>query len=141
MNTHLRIKWLDAARTCAILLVLLCHVTSDIYSIFGNTILNRSVTSQFFAFFSFTLGRLGVPIFYLSVVTCYYHVNMTQIVLWNFGGAALFLYLLLPKYGSHFIILLYVPSTHTSSHLLRLLKICYFWGMNTFHIFGIFQPF
>lgn len=69
-----RIKWLDFVRALAILCVVLCHSVEGIYStnIEGGTIafdlegmLSKSLLSQVFAFSSFTLGRLGVPLFLL----------------------------------------------------------------------------
>ncbi len=58
-----RIKWLDTARTFAIMLVILCHVTGDFYFFGGGDILERSVSSQLFGFILFTFGRLSVPLF------------------------------------------------------------------------------
>lgn len=65
MNNHTnrRIQWLDTARTCAIILVVLCHVTTNVYPIFRDNILNYSNFSQLFGFLTFTLGRIGVPVF------------------------------------------------------------------------------
>lgn len=58
-----RISWLDTARSIAILLVILCHVSESEYFFGQSNILDRSTVSQFFGFFLFTLGRLSVPLF------------------------------------------------------------------------------
>lgn len=75
-TTSNRISWLDTARAFAIMLVVLCHVTENIYFYSGIDILERSIISQFIGFSLFTLGRLGVPIFlfisgYLSLSRTY----------------------------------------------------------------------
>lgn len=54
---------LDIARAFAIMCVVLCHATETIYSLNRNGWINLSIISRIFMIFSFTIGRLGVPIF------------------------------------------------------------------------------
>lgn len=61
---HKRIVSLDILRTIAILDVLLVHCTESVYPMNNPTLLSYSILSQFLAISLFTLGRLGVPIFF-----------------------------------------------------------------------------
>ncbi len=54
---------LDIARAFAIMCVILCHATETIYSFNRIGWIKLSSISRIFMFFSFTIGRLGVPIF------------------------------------------------------------------------------
>ena len=60
IETKKRRVELDIARTFAIICVVLCHATETIYS---NKWSNCSNQSKMFFIISFTIGRLGVPIF------------------------------------------------------------------------------
>ena len=63
-----RIIKYDLARVVAILCVILCHSVETIYNFSNFTNINQltrlSVNSRIFLFTSFTIGRLGVPIFF-----------------------------------------------------------------------------
>lgn len=64
MKGNKRIQWADLLRVLAILAVLLCHATEEgIYVLSIDGMNNISFLSRLFAVTSFTLGRLGVPIF------------------------------------------------------------------------------
>lgn len=58
-----RIVWIDYARATAILMVILCHSTENVYEITLDGMHSVSALSEAFAFTLFTIGRLGVPIF------------------------------------------------------------------------------
>lgn len=58
-----RILWLDNIRAFAIMLVVLCHCAENTYFYSGVSMSEHSLFSQFFCYFSFTLGRIGVPLF------------------------------------------------------------------------------
>lgn len=58
-----RIQWLDNARAFAILAVILCHATENIYTLDVVHLNHISYLSRLFAIISFTIGRLGVSIF------------------------------------------------------------------------------
>ena len=58
-----RIIQLDIIRTIAILCVVLCHSTENIYSLTRSGYDALSIQSRFFMFSMFTLGRVGVPLF------------------------------------------------------------------------------
>lgn len=58
-----RIEWLDLYRVFAILAVLLCHATEGVYTINLSGMADQNLWFRIFVFSSFTLGRLGVPIF------------------------------------------------------------------------------
>lgn len=67
MCKSIRIQWLDAVRGGAILCVILCHVTENVYQLNEKFISSVSVYSKIFAFLAFTCGRMGVPLFlYIS---------------------------------------------------------------------------
>lgn len=67
MCKKLRIQWLDAARGGAILCVILCHSTENVYPLNVEFISSVSVFSKIFVFSAFTCGRIGVPLFlYIS---------------------------------------------------------------------------
>ena len=57
-----RIVWLDLARAIAILCVVLCHCTENVYSMNIQGMTDTGF-SKFFAFLMFSTGRLGVPVF------------------------------------------------------------------------------
>lgn len=59
-----RILWLDVARTFAILCVVLCHSVEHIYPLNLESISAMDLSAKYLAFFAFTIGRLGVPIFF-----------------------------------------------------------------------------
>lgn len=63
MEQGSRIEWADFVRAFAILLVVLCHSTEEIFKFNLNYISSISVHSKIFAFTAFTLGRVGVPLF------------------------------------------------------------------------------
>lgn len=58
-----RIKWLDIARTLAILLVILNHAVELTYSFSLDGWNQYSASENFFKILLFSLGRLGVPLF------------------------------------------------------------------------------
>lgn len=58
-----RIFWLDLTRCIAILLVVLCHSVEAVYNMNYETWQQLSLFSKLFRNISFTLGRLGVPLF------------------------------------------------------------------------------
>jgi len=62
-NVEKRIKWIDLVRAIAILLVILCHTTENIYEMKLESMTSLSLQSRIFCFASFTAGRLGVPLF------------------------------------------------------------------------------
>ena len=67
MITSNRIVKLDIARTFAILCVVLCHCSEMIYTQQSVKVAELGISSRIFMFGTFTIGRLGVPIFlYLS---------------------------------------------------------------------------
>lgn len=67
MITSNRIVKLDMARTFAILCVVLCHCSEMIYTQQSVKVAELGISSRIFMFGTFTIGRLGVPIFlYLS---------------------------------------------------------------------------
>ena len=61
--TNQRIKWIDVCRALAILLVVLCHATENVYSLSLDGMAGVSFPSALFAFTAFAFGRLGVPLF------------------------------------------------------------------------------
>lgn len=64
MNTaNKRVDWIDLARALAILFVVLCHSSEAIYSFDMKYVASLSLQSRIFEFTSFTIGRLGVPLF------------------------------------------------------------------------------
>ncbi len=62
-RTEQRIPWLDYARAIAILLVVLVHATENLYSMKAEVLMAMSGPSFLFALTTFTLGRMGVPLF------------------------------------------------------------------------------
>lgn len=58
-----RLDWIDIVRGIAIFFVVLCHAIDNIYFTQNADIANSSILLQLFIFTSFTLGRLGVPLF------------------------------------------------------------------------------
>ena len=63
-NISRRIVFLDIARACAILLVVLCHSIEEIYIMEEvHNYTSLSIQSKLFMIVSFTISRLGVPIF------------------------------------------------------------------------------
>lgn len=71
-----RIQWLDNARAFAILAVILCHATENIYTLDAAHLNSINSISRLFAIISFTVGRLGVPLFlfltgYLLLDRCF----------------------------------------------------------------------
>ena len=64
-DTKRRIQWIDLVRVIAILCVILCHATERIYQLQLGYIDTYSIKSQIIAFAFFTIGRLGVSLFFL----------------------------------------------------------------------------
>lgn len=62
-KNHQRIQWIDMVRGIAILCVILCHVTENIYQLNVDSISLLDFPSKIFVFSAFTCGRLGVPLF------------------------------------------------------------------------------
>ena len=58
-----RIQWVDYVRAAAICCVVLCHATEGIYDMNLEQINEISASSRVFCYMSFTVGRLGVPMF------------------------------------------------------------------------------
>ena len=63
MNTA-RIVWLDYARMIAIVCVVITHVTETVYQMNVENLMQYSFHQRIFAISMFTIGRLGVPIFF-----------------------------------------------------------------------------
>lgn len=59
-----RIVWLDYARMLAIICVVITHTTEAVYSLNAETLMQFSLHRRLFAISMFTVGRLGVPIFF-----------------------------------------------------------------------------
>lgn len=59
-----RIIWLDYARMIAIICVVITHATETVYSLNAETLMQCSMYQRIFAISMFTIGRLGVPIFF-----------------------------------------------------------------------------
>ena len=60
-----RIQWLDLVRTAAIICVVLCHTTEQIYQ-FKPQSSSLGLVYQISKYIFFSIGRLGVPLFMLS---------------------------------------------------------------------------
>lgn len=58
-----RAYWIDYTRVIAALCVILCHCTESIYNMNIEILMGYSTLSRLFCLFSFTIGRLGVPLF------------------------------------------------------------------------------
>ena len=58
-----RMMWADAARSFAILCVVLCHTAEAVFGFDLAAMPQYSLKLQVLAFFLFTAGRLGVPVF------------------------------------------------------------------------------
>ncbi len=63
IQTKGHIAWIDTARCLAIISVVLCHTTQEIYSFNEEFMMGLSTQSRIFGFSAFSLGRLGVPLF------------------------------------------------------------------------------
>lgn len=63
MNLYKRVVSIDLLRAFAIITVVLCHSTENIYTMNQSFLSQISVQSRLFAIASFSVGRLGVPIF------------------------------------------------------------------------------
>ncbi len=59
-----RIQWIDILRAFAICCVILTHTTERVYQLNVSAMLTYSVQRQIFSISLFTIGRLGVPIFF-----------------------------------------------------------------------------
>lgn len=59
-----RILWIDNIRALATAFVVLCHVTESIYSLNTEGMDMLADEQQVIALSMFTLGRLGVPMFF-----------------------------------------------------------------------------
>ena len=89
-----RIAWLDYARTIAIICVVITHTVERIYNLSAKYLLQNSVRSRIFALSMFSIGRLGVPIFffltgYLLLDREYDKKKYTSFIKKNFGGLLL----------------------------------------------------
>ncbi len=62
-NRRERIEWIDLLRVIAISCVLLCHATEGVYPLEFVQIHPMILPLKLYIFGSFTLGRLGVPLF------------------------------------------------------------------------------
>lgn len=62
-SNPIRIKWIDYARAVAIICVVLCHATEQVYKMNLESIVPLPLSSKIVCFSFFTLGRLGVPFF------------------------------------------------------------------------------
>lgn len=58
-----RVKWIDFVRATAISMVVLCHVTEYVYQFSAEALQNIGVVRATSGLASFTIGRLGVPLF------------------------------------------------------------------------------
>lgn len=63
MRNLSRIAFLDAIRTAAISLVVLCHCTEAVYNFSYDSMASLPSEIQLFILSNFTLGRVGVPLF------------------------------------------------------------------------------
>lgn len=63
MQEKKRIEWLDMVRGIAIMMVVMCHVSTGLYFFADVSIQQRPILTQVVGFSLFTLGRLGVPLF------------------------------------------------------------------------------
>ncbi len=59
-----RVIWLDYARALAIICVVITHTTERVYNLSAAELLQNTGYSRIFAISMFTIGRLGVPIFF-----------------------------------------------------------------------------
>lgn len=59
-----RIVWLDYARMIAIICVVITHTTEAVYCLNAETLMQFSIHHRLFTITMFTIGRLGVPIFF-----------------------------------------------------------------------------
>ena len=59
-----RIQWIDVLRAFAICCVVLIHTTERVYQLNVSVLLTYSMQRQILAISLFTIGRLGVPIFF-----------------------------------------------------------------------------
>lgn len=89
-----RIIWLDYARTLAIICVIITHTVERVYNLRAEDLLQDSVCSRIFALSMFSIGRLGVPIFffltgYLLLDREYSKEQYTTFIKRNFCGLLL----------------------------------------------------
>lgn len=63
MTEKKHIVCIDVLRSIAIICVVLCHATENVYKLNLDYMSNVNVLSKFFAFTTFSIGRLGVPFF------------------------------------------------------------------------------
>lgn len=63
VNRGRRIKWVDLARSIAIMCVVFCHAIEHAYHLTPQTITTMSDSSKLIALTGFSIGRLGVPLF------------------------------------------------------------------------------
>lgn len=64
MDKKERISWIDNVRALAILCVVICHVTESIFGLNIDHLPRYPLMKQIAALSLFTLGRLGVPLFF-----------------------------------------------------------------------------
>ena len=63
-QSRARIAWLDYARMIAIVCVVITHTTETVYQLNVESLIQYSLYQRIFAISMFTIGRLGVPIFF-----------------------------------------------------------------------------
>lgn len=104
MITSNRIVKLDMARTFAILCVVLCHCSEMIYTQQSVKVAELGISSRIFMFGTFTIGRLGVPIFlYLSGILLLKKTIDSDEDILSFIRIIYFHYLLSMRYGLYYI--------------------------------------
>lgn len=86
-----RVIWLDYARMFAIICVVITHTTERVYNLGAEILGQYSSYSRIFALSMFTIGRLGVPIFffltgYLLLDRDYPRKKYITFLKQNFGG-------------------------------------------------------
>lgn len=64
-QSRYRIIWLDYARMIAIICVVITHATETVFKLNAETLVQFSMLRRIFVISMFTIGRLGVPIFFL----------------------------------------------------------------------------
>jgi peptidoglycan/LPS O-acetylase OafA/YrhL len=64
MKSQERIIQLDYIRAFAILCVIITHVTEMVYTLNSAALIQETVNNRVFSVSMFTVGRLGVPLFF-----------------------------------------------------------------------------
>ena len=70
-----RIYAVDFIKALAIICVVICHATENAYPIGREELFSLSAYGKLLALSLFTIGRLGVPLFFFSTGFCYSTVN------------------------------------------------------------------